>query len=121
MAGIEVRREGESAVVRPEGDLVAAKAAPIREAMRELVRSGVRRLELDVSRAAMIDSTGLGLLLSAFNSMKAAGGAFSVTGASAEILDLFRTMRLHQHFPVSGVETAEAGDSREAPAAAVKN
>jgi hypothetical protein len=41
-------------------------------------------------------------MLSAFNSISAAGGGFSVVGASREILELLRTMRVQQHFPVSG-------------------
>jgi anti-anti-sigma regulatory factor len=50
----------------------------------------------------MVDSTGIGLLISAHNSLKKAGGDLTVIHASKDILDLFRTMRIHQHFSVSG-------------------
>jgi anti-sigma B factor antagonist len=98
----EILREGDAAVVASHGDVLSSSVPQMRVAMRDLVRSGVREMIFDLDKAAMIDSTGLGLLLAAFNSITAVGGKFSVVHASDEILDLFRTMRIHQHFTVSG-------------------
>lgn len=102
MPEFEIIREADAAVLAPRGDVLASSVPELRPALRDLVRSGVRELVVDLGAAAMIDSTGLGLLLSAHNSMRAAGGKFAVVGASEEMLDLFRTMRIHQHFSVSG-------------------
>jgi len=102
MADVEIRREGTSAVVNPRGDILSSTVPQIQIALRDLVRSGVREMVFDMESASMIDSTGLGLLLAAFNSLTSVGGKFSVVHVSDEILDLFRTMRIHQHFSVSG-------------------
>jgi anti-sigma B factor antagonist len=102
MTNFEIRREGNCVTVAPATDVVASLVGELRPAMRDLVRSGVRQMVLDLGRAEMVDSTGIGLMLSAFNSISAAGGEFSVVGASREILELLRTMRVQQHFPVSG-------------------
>jgi anti-sigma B factor antagonist len=98
----EIRREGETAVVATHGDVVASSVPELRPALGELVRGGLRDMVLDLADTAMIDSTGLGLLLSAFNSLHKVQGKFAVVNASEEILELFRTLRLHQHFPVAG-------------------
>jgi anti-anti-sigma factor len=50
----------------------------------------------------MVDSSGIGLLISAHNSLKKVGGQLAVIHASADVLELFQTMRMHQHFSVSG-------------------
>jgi anti-anti-sigma regulatory factor len=42
------------------------------------------------------------LLISAHNSLKKVGGQLAVIHASTDILELFQTMRMHQHFSVSG-------------------
>ena len=102
MADVEVQREGAAAVVSPRGDILSSSVPQIQIVMRDLVRSGVREMVFDMESASMIDSTGLGLLLAAFNSLTSVGGIFSVVHASDEILDLFRSMRIHQHFSVSG-------------------
>ena len=98
----EIRRQDSAVVMIPAGDIVASSTPPLRGAMRDLVRSGVGDLTIDLERTEMIDSTGLGLLISAFNSLQASGGRFQVINASEEILDLFRTMRMHQHFSIKG-------------------
>jgi anti-anti-sigma factor len=91
-----------TAVVQPEGDLVAAKLPVLRSKLQEMVASGVRRLTVDLTLAQMVDSAGIGLLISAHNSLKKAGGELVVIHASSDILALFKTMRIHQHFSVSG-------------------
>jgi anti-anti-sigma factor len=82
--------------------MVAASIPELRSKMREAVAEGVRELVVDLTDVQMVDSSGIGLLISAHNSLHKAGGRLSVIQASPEILQLFQTMRMHQHFTVSG-------------------
>lgn len=91
-----------SALVQTEGDLVAAKLPALRSRLTEMVALGVRHLTLDLAGVRAVDSMGIGLLVSAHNSLKKEGGELTVIHASNDILDLFRAMRIHQHFSVSG-------------------
>jgi len=91
-----------AAVVQAESDLVAARLPALRTKLQEMVASGIVHLTLDLAGARMVDSAGIGLLISAHNSLKKAGGELAVINASKDILDLFRTMRIQQHFSVSG-------------------
>jgi anti-anti-sigma factor len=91
-----------AAVVRPEGDLVALRLPALRAELQAALGSGIVHLTLDLAGAQMVDSAGIGLLISAHNSLKKAGGELTVINASKDILELFRTMRIHQHFSVSG-------------------
>jgi len=102
MQNFKIERDGETATVFAAGDICASSAPELRPAMRDLVKSGVRRLVFDLAQTSMLDSTGIGLLLATFNSMRGVGGEFSVVRASDEILDLLESMRINQHFPVSG-------------------
>ena len=91
-----------AAVISPDGDLVAARLPALRTKLREMVDSGTRHLTMDLAGTQMVDSTGIGLLISAHNSLKKAGGELKVIHASQDIFELLRTMRMHQHFSVSG-------------------
>lgn len=91
-----------TAVLRPEGDLVSPKLPALRDKLREMVASGIVHMTIDLAGTQMVDSAGIGLLISAHNSLKKAGGELSVIHASKDILDLFRNMRMHQHFAISG-------------------
>ena len=100
---IVVTREENRAVVRPADDTIVAATVPeLRLKMRGIVEEGVRDLVIDLAGVRMVDSSGIGLLISAYNSLSRVGGRLAVIHASAEILELFQTMRIHQHFSVSG-------------------
>lgn len=89
-------------VFQPEGDIVAASANELRGKLRDLVNSGARQLVIDLEKTKMVDSVGLGLLIASHNSLQKVGGQLSIVRASADILELLTTMRIHQHFSVSG-------------------
>jgi anti-anti-sigma factor len=100
---ITVTREDNRVVVRPSGNhIVAASIPELRSQMRGMVEEGVRDLVVDLDGVNMVDSSGIGLLISAYNSLRKVGGRLAVIHASAELLELFQSMRLHQHFSVSG-------------------
>jgi anti-anti-sigma factor len=91
-----------TAMARPDGDLVAARLPALRSRLSEMVAAGILHLTLDLAGVQSIDSMGIGLLVSAHNSLRKAGGELTVIHASNDILDLFHAMRIHQHFSVSG-------------------
>jgi anti-anti-sigma factor len=96
-------REENKAVVRPAGETIVAATIPeLRAEMRGVVEDGVRDLVIDLAGVRMVDSSGLGLLIAAHNSLKKLGGSFAVIHASGDLLALLRSMRMHQHFSVSG-------------------
>jgi anti-anti-sigma factor len=100
---IVVTREDNKAVIRPAGDSIVAASIPeLRSKMRGIVDEGVRDMVVDLTDVQMVDSSGIGLLISAYNSLRKVGGSLAVIHASADILELFRSMRIHQHFSVSG-------------------
>jgi anti-anti-sigma factor len=95
-------RDLRAAVVQPDADLVSAHVAVFRSRLRDVVSSGVLHLTVDLAGVRLVDSSGIGLLVAAHNSLKKSGGELAVIHASQDILDLLRTMRIHQHFSVSG-------------------
>jgi anti-anti-sigma factor len=102
MTNTLITRQGDEALLRPAGDVVAVTVSELRASLREVLGQGARDLVIDLENVQMIDSMGIGLLISAHNSVRKVGGRLSVIHATAEILELFRAMRIHQHFGVSG-------------------
>ncbi|HTA47745.1 MAG TPA: STAS domain-containing protein [Bryobacteraceae bacterium] len=100
---VVVTREDTRAVVQPSGDTIVAATLPeLRSKMRGIVEEGVKDLTVDLANVRMVDSSGIGLLISAHNSLRKVGGQFALIHVSPELMDLFKTMRIHQHFTVSG-------------------
>jgi anti-anti-sigma factor len=101
MTQTTLTRRDDSVVVRPGGDVVAAAVPELRETLRGAVAGGAREMVLDLTNVQMLDSSGIGLLIAAHNSIRKLGGRLSVIHASREIVDLLHTMRIHQHISVA--------------------
>jgi anti-anti-sigma factor len=98
-----ITRENNRAVVQPSGNTIAAaNIAELRLQMRDIVADGVRDLVVDLAGVQMVDSSGIGLLIAAYNSLRKLGGQLALIHASDDLLALFRSMRMHHHFSVTG-------------------
>jgi len=102
MPEYDVVREGRTAKILPGRELVASTVAALKPKLGEVVREGVERVVFDLTNTAIVDSVGIGLFVAAHNSIRKWGGTVSVIHASGDLLDLFRALRLDQHFIVAG-------------------
>lgn len=62
--------------------------------IRRLLRSGVRRFVLDLKHVKSIDSTGIGEIVAARNSITEWGGEFSLVNASSRIQGVLSIIEL---------------------------
>ncbi len=89
-------------LVKPDEDIVASKSLKLKKELLALIKNGEKNLIIDLQHIEMLDSTGLGILISAQNSLLEEGGALEVINVTADILKLFKIMRLDKHFVVKG-------------------
>ncbi len=99
---MEIIRDGKKVVVKPGKDIVSTIAADLRLEFKNLVGSGTTEISVDLSGVDVIDSVGLGLLISVHNSLSKASGKLEVIKASKNLQELFKNMRLDKHFTVRG-------------------
>lgn len=97
-----VERLDDRVIVQPAEDLAGAGVAELRRMLRDIAATCSGELVMDLRQVRMIDSSGIGLLVAAHNSLRRQGGRLAVVHASEDILHLMRSMRIHQHFSVSG-------------------
>lgn len=91
-----------SAVIPVESDVVASKCGELRERLRVLASNGVKDVTLSFRGVRLIDSAGIGMLIAAHNTLRKTGGTLAVVECSADILELLRSMRIHQHMRLEG-------------------
>lgn len=83
------------AVIRIAGDVLGgADAMEFTQAVGDLIRAGVARVVIDLSEVYLMNSSGLGMLVSAAKSLKSVQGVLSVAGANEKIQSLFKMTRL---------------------------
>jgi anti-sigma B factor antagonist len=77
-----------------EGELDAISVFDIRPVLDSLVIKRPRRVEVDLSRLRIVDSSGVGALVSLYKRVRAQGGRVVVTGLQNQPLAIFRLLRL---------------------------
>lgn len=96
----EIAKQGDRTVVKPGQDIIASVVPELRKELRSLVEEGPKELVIDLSGVEMVDSVGIGAFIATHNSMSKTGRKFIVTNVSQDIYNLFKIMRLHQHFEI---------------------
>ena len=86
-------REGVT-VLTLAGNLDASTSAGLKKAVVALTDEGKTRVAVDLTKLTLIDSTGVGVLISLFKRARAAGGAVHFAGLTGQPKEIFRLLRL---------------------------
>jgi anti-sigma B factor antagonist len=77
-----------------EGELDAVTVSDLRADIEKLLSGRPKRVEVDLSSLRMVDSSGVGALVSLYKRVRAQGGDVIVTGLRDQPLAIFRLLRL---------------------------
>jgi anti-sigma B factor antagonist len=77
-----------------QGSLDALTSGALKAQVVELAQHEVLRVVVDMSGLNLIDSTGVGVLISLFKRARAAGGAVHFAGLGGQPKEIFRLLRL---------------------------
>ncbi|HVZ74036.1 MAG TPA: STAS domain-containing protein [Polyangia bacterium] len=77
-----------------EGELDAVSVADLRTDLEKLLARQPSRVDVDLARLRMVDSSGVGALVSLYKRVRAQGGSVVVTGLRDQPLAIFRLLRL---------------------------
>jgi anti-sigma B factor antagonist len=77
-----------------EGELDAVTVSDLRTEIEKLLMRQIGRVEVDLSQLRMLDSSGVGALVSLYKQVRARGGEMVVVGLRDQPLAIFRLLRL---------------------------
>jgi anti-sigma B factor antagonist len=86
--------DGDATTLRIEGALDAVSTPEIRPMIDALVAEQRATVTVDLSSLRVIDSSGVGAIVSLYKRMRAQGGQVSVKGLRDQPLAIFRLLRL---------------------------
>lgn len=86
--------DGDSTTFRLVGSLDAVTTSDLRPVVDALVAERRPKIIVDVSALRLIDSSGVGLIVSLYKRCKANGGAVTVAGLRDQPLSIFKLLRL---------------------------
>jgi anti-sigma B factor antagonist len=86
--------QGEVTVLRIEGALDALSTPELRPVIDSIVADKRTRVEVELSALRLIDSSGVGAIVSLYKRLRAQGGQVTVKGLRDQPLAIFRLLRL---------------------------
>lgn len=93
-------------VIRPEGTLNMVSGPVLRQQLHDLVRRGHNRLVVDLSGVDIVDSSGLGVLISGLKVARQSGGDLLVAGPRQQATMVLELCNLNKV-----LKTAESPES----------
>ena len=86
--------QGEATTLRIEGSLDAISTPELRAVIDALVKDKRKTISVDLSALRLIDSSGVGVLVSLYKRARSYSGKVSVTGLRDQPLAIFKLLRL---------------------------
>ena len=78
----------------------------LREAVKDLLSKGQKKILLNLGDVSYIDSSGIGELVSAFTSVRREGGELKLLKLTKKVHDLLQITKLYTVFDIKDDETA---------------
>lgn len=106
--------ENGSTTLAVRGELDALSAPELRPLLDQVVADRCPQIAVDLSDLRLVDSSGIGALVSLYKRVRAYGGNVAFTGVTAQPLVIFKLLRLDVVFglapdqPVSDLEEPPA-------------
>ena len=98
---LSTREVSHVAVVDITGQIVLGDATgALRNAVRDLVSQGKKKIVLNLAHVSYIDSSGVGELVSGYTTMASAGGAMKLLNLTKRVKDLLQITKLYTVFDV---------------------
>jgi len=104
---INIRRVEPVTILDLTGSFTAGEATQaFRNSVDEALSPGVTNLAINLAGVPFLDSSAIGLLVRTFLTLKERGGEFRLFGASTQVADTLRVIRLDKVLRVAEDETA---------------
>jgi len=104
---LTTRQVGDVTVIDVSGRITLGEgSAALREALRDLVSKGQKKVLLNLGDVSYIDSSGIGELVSGFTTVTNSGGNLKLLNLNKRVKDLLQITKLYTVFEVHEDEAA---------------
>jgi anti-sigma B factor antagonist len=104
---LTTRQVGDVTVIDVAGRITLGEgSSALREAMKDLVTKGQKKILLNLGDVSYIDSSGIGELVSGFTTVTNSGGNLKLLNLNKRVKDLLQITKLYTVFEVHEDEAA---------------
>ncbi len=89
------------AFIKISGSISGEDIFLLQEKLQEVLDSGVKVLQMDLSACKSVSSSGIGKILYFYRDFEEKGGVFEIVKSSPNVYELFTTIKLNQLFSIN--------------------
>lgn len=93
-------KHGDVTVLAVSGNLDSLTVPEVRPVIEKIVSSGTRKVALDLSGLEVIDSSGIGAIVSLFKRVRSLGGDVKIVGVRGQPREILRLLGLERAFDI---------------------
>jgi anti-sigma B factor antagonist len=98
---VKINEKYQAAIIELSGNLVGGENAELfRKKLYELIEQKKKNIVVDMTNVKMVNSAGIGILISGFTTLKNAGGDLKLTHISDNVKGVLSITKLNQVFHV---------------------
>jgi len=90
----------ETTVLQIQGELDAMATPELRTTLDEIAQAQPKKVVVDLSGLELVDSSGVGAIVSLFKRVRSMGGEFEVVGVQGQPRSIFKVLRLDRVFHI---------------------
>jgi anti-anti-sigma factor len=104
---ISIRKSGDVIILdlRGRSTIDGGESELLGSRLKELIADGVRKLLLNLADLTQVDTTGVGVIIGKYISLRDRGGELKLLCPCGRVLEVFRVLRLLQFIPSFEDET----------------
>jgi anti-anti-sigma factor len=91
----------ERVIIKPETDITEKTVNELRDNILFQLGNNNVNITIDLSSVNMIDSIGLGVIISCYKALQEFNGTLTITSANDDIMQLFTLLKLDKHITIS--------------------
>jgi anti-anti-sigma factor len=91
----------EPVIIKPDTDITEKTVNDLRDKILFELGNNRVNIIIDLTNVTMIDSIGLGIIISCYKALQEFNGTLTITSASEDIMQLFTVLKLDKHLSIS--------------------
>jgi len=98
---VKIEEKYQAAIIELKGNLIGGENAKLfREKLYELINQNKKNLVVDMTDVKLVSSTGIGILISGYTTLKNAGGDLKLAHISDKVQGVLNITKLNQIFNI---------------------
>lgn len=98
---VKIEEKYQAAIIELKGNLIGGENAKLfREKLYELIDQNKKNLVVDMTDVKLVSSTGIGILISGYTTLKNAGGDLKLAHISDKVQGVLNITKLNQIFNI---------------------